>query len=445
MSSIGKDLASIRHHKKLTIEDIHRRTRIPLQTLKRIENGSIFENPNENRIYLRSFVRTYARALRIDEDVVLKALDQHEAGNYNRLLLDLFPDIEEDHSARPVGEPVGGPALPNAPVGMERSEASGDAVKKEDTAPGEPSAEKKESGNEAAGSVSAEKSDIKKPSGGSVPGEKRPEAGAGKAAESDAPSPQSDPPATESAAGAKPVSEPPKSRTAGDVTAGGTGRERSEVRTPPGEKQIDWARMGHRFSEKEKQTTGWVLGTTIIVLLLLTVAYFIYRSDFVTELLGDRQAEPSVASAPADRPAGAGLELGEPAAPDRDDRADSGAALEETLFLTVYAAHERLEPVRVWADIKPRNDPYWIEHGEAFRFEFRDTIRVQGQYGRMMLFFNGHRIDGFREQHFNEQENAVELRREYFSSEPHWARTVPIDVPDGVAPPDSILNRPVFF
>ena len=75
--------------------------------------------------------------------------------------------------------------------------------------------------------------------------------------------------------------------------------------------------------------------------------------------------------------------------------------LQDTLYLTIYAANERLDPVRVWSDLKPRIDPYWIEQGTALNFEFSDTIRIRGQYARMLLFLNGHLIENFRQEYFN--------------------------------------------
>src|SRR5690625_2271908 len=95
MNSIGKDLARIRHHLNFTHDDIYQKIRIPSETLKRIENGSIFRDKSENKVYVRSFVRTYAKALKIDDALVQKALDQQEEGTYDRLLLTAYPELAE--------------------------------------------------------------------------------------------------------------------------------------------------------------------------------------------------------------------------------------------------------------------------------------------------------------------------------------------------------------
>jgi hypothetical protein len=85
-----------------------------------------------------------------------------------------------------------------------------------------------------------------------------------------------------------------------------------------------------------------------------------------------------------------------------------------------------------------------VEGGVAFNFEFRDTIRVRGQYNRMLLFLNGHLVENFRQEHFNASENAVELTRSLFEDDPKWTTAVPFELPPNVPEPDSVANRPTF-
>jgi cytoskeletal protein RodZ len=80
MTTIGKDLAAIRKHLGLELDDVHQKTRLPLETLKRIEDDSLLSDPDENIIYVRSFIRTYAKSLKVKEDLAVKSLDQHEVG-----------------------------------------------------------------------------------------------------------------------------------------------------------------------------------------------------------------------------------------------------------------------------------------------------------------------------------------------------------------------------
>ncbi|TVQ66855.1 MAG: hypothetical protein EA360_05060 [Balneolaceae bacterium] len=98
MTTIGKDLEKIRMAVGLTIEDVHHATKISVSILLSIENGSIFEDKNIANTYVRSYVRSYGRALKIDDELLIKALDQQETGNYNQLLLESFKSAGKESS-----------------------------------------------------------------------------------------------------------------------------------------------------------------------------------------------------------------------------------------------------------------------------------------------------------------------------------------------------------
>lgn len=82
----------------------------------------------------------------------------------------------------------------------------------------------------------------------------------------------------------------------------------------------------------------------------------------------------------------------------------------DTLTLAVYAAFDKLEPVRVTSDLNWRTNPFWMEQGEAFNFDFNDSLLVRGQYSRMLLLFNGHVIDNHRQYYDPENESLVITR-----------------------------------
>jgi len=103
MASIGKDLGTIRKHLGYELDDVYQSTRISMEILNRIENDSLFSDPNENIIYVRSFARTYARALKIPDNLILKSLDQYETGIYNGTLLEAYPKLgkkKPSHSSK---------------------------------------------------------------------------------------------------------------------------------------------------------------------------------------------------------------------------------------------------------------------------------------------------------------------------------------------------------
>jgi transcriptional regulator with XRE-family HTH domain len=86
MPSLGNDLALIRKKLNLTLEDIQDATKIPPHILSSIEDDSIFSKLEENKTYIRSYIRSYAKALKIKEELIVEALDQQESGNYKGLL-----------------------------------------------------------------------------------------------------------------------------------------------------------------------------------------------------------------------------------------------------------------------------------------------------------------------------------------------------------------------
>lgn len=83
MPSLGKDLAAIRNKKGLSIEDVQQTTKVPQHILRSIEDDSIFTQIDQNTTYIRSYVRSYAKAVGVSEDDIVRALNQVESGNYN--------------------------------------------------------------------------------------------------------------------------------------------------------------------------------------------------------------------------------------------------------------------------------------------------------------------------------------------------------------------------
>ncbi|HKL18551.1 MAG TPA: helix-turn-helix transcriptional regulator, partial [Halalkalibaculum sp.] len=115
MPSLGQDLAAIRKKLDLTVEDIHQATKIPLHIIESIEDDSIFENLGQNSTYIRSYVRSYAKKLEIDEERTIRALDQVERGSYTGILRD-------DSETGTIPKFTGKPGKPSAPQAEEKEE-----------------------------------------------------------------------------------------------------------------------------------------------------------------------------------------------------------------------------------------------------------------------------------------------------------------------------------
>ncbi len=481
MSSLGQDLATIRIHLNFTLEDIHQKTRIPLETLKRIEDGSIFTDSDENQTYIRGFVRSYAKALKLSEEMTLKALNQQENGNYNQLLLEPFPKLNQG-------------IAPPRPVHEKDKTSSGrsDSKRAGTTAPGS-SSDDKEAGTTVSGSRTGEKhdteseksrlqSEIPTDSGGKPDdGEaerKQSDINTGSEKSGSEKSESGEPDSRELASDQSGRSESDSSSSAGKSESAPGSRksednagsrstlqssedtESSDAKSPAsekiategtsesepksGDKEVDWAELGHRFHQQQKKTPVWIIGTVIFLIIVLVSAYLLYSNDFFA---GDNHTlQEEELDLPTETATGqaASTDLGIDLTTESPDSDAAPPPLDETLYLTVYAAYDKLEPVRVWSDTKPEFDPYWIEQGEAWNFEFRDTIRVRAPYDRLLLFLNGHRIDNLNRDHFNEHQNAIELTRNFFQQDDEWAEPVPFDLPEETAEPDTVLLRPSF-
>lgn len=372
MPSLGQDLKSIREHLGYSVEDIRNATKLPYDTIHSIEDGSIFSDPQEINTYIRSFVRSYGRALKIDNDRMSRALDQEELGNYTDLLLQDFPELRGD-----TPEPETSKDKESQP-----SEKDDKSSKKK---------KKRSPSFTFAGDDEDEKSTD----------------------QSKSPS---------AAASRKP-------------SASGSARE-------PDVHSIDWAGVGKGIKKQRTQPPVWLISAGLLIILLIAAAIIITQFGFFSSEELPVAEQPETTIEEPSQGQDLTLELSEETPAETEEAMN--VALSDTLYLTVYAANGRLDPVRVWSDLKPRIDPYWLDQGTAFNFEFADSIRVAGNYSNMLLFLNGNRIENFRGRHFNPEQSAVELTRSLFDSDPEWATPVPLELPDTVAQPDTLMDRPSF-
>ncbi len=114
------------------------------------------------------------------------------------------------------------------------------------------------------------------------------------------------------------------------------------------------------------------------------------------------------------------------------------STLSDTLSLIVYAAFDKLEPVRVTSDFNWRTNPFWMEQGQAYTFNFMDSVLVRGQYSRFLLLFNGHVIDEVNSKYYDEAFDSIVLTREILSADNFLAQPPEI-FPYEVGAPDSLI------
>lgn len=339
--SLGKDLANIRKEQNLTLEDIQHEVKMSLDTLQSIEDDTIFDRDESQITYTRSFVRSYAKALKIPEEHIVAALDAVEVGIYHKGIL--------------MGETVDMPELP------------------------------------------PEKDEEEKPAA--------PIATEGSSKESTSSSPAASSPEVD---------------------------------------QINWADMGRRFNPGARNPRMWMLASILVLVIVVISLAWIYRDSIANIFAASEDPVEQVEQpeAPDEDAAAVDTTITEDQPADdlqqestENDRNLSG--LPDTLSVAVYAANGQLEPVRIISDFNWKTNPFWMEEGEAYGFDFRDTLLVRGQYSRMLLLYEGHLIENARMNYFNDEFDAIMITRSILS-DPRYQTAPPDSFPLEVGPPDSI-------
>lgn len=360
--SLGNDLASIRKEKNLSLEDIFEATKIPVHTLKSIENDTLLQSSSENKTYLRSFVRSYAKALKIPDEFILKCLSSTEAGTYNGdLILLVNPES-----------------------------ATGEF------------------------SINKDKVEIQPPSDTSQAESYKDE--------------------IKNNASVKVAPSAKNAKNAGE--------------------NINWADMSKRVhAEPNRPKLGLIFVILFFVFLFGAIGY--YFSENIAEWFSSSDEQTtemanSIDSESDDNEEPPLLTNDESTTDDSSDlepnivppTTNISSTLPETLTITLYAAYDKLEPVRVTSDINNRTNPFWMDQGEAYYFDFKDSLRIRGQYSRFLILFNGNVINNPRQNYFDPEEDAVVLTRNILET-PEYANQAATSFPENldIAAPDSIIYK----
>ncbi len=114
------DLRSLREKRGLSLDEVHSQTRIPRPLIASFEEDGLLDHPMFNRVYLRSFVRTYAGLLALPPEAALEALDAALDGRYDGGLMRQAPSTaspppaQEDRASGADEERPAGAAAPEA-------------------------------------------------------------------------------------------------------------------------------------------------------------------------------------------------------------------------------------------------------------------------------------------------------------------------------------------
>lgn len=110
MRRLAHDLRRIREKQKRSLQEIYNETKIALELLQHFERTALYDHERYNPVYLRSFARTYAAAIDIDQAAVLEALELAFEGRYRNQLAVRFlgeePLPEPEPETAPAEEPA---------------------------------------------------------------------------------------------------------------------------------------------------------------------------------------------------------------------------------------------------------------------------------------------------------------------------------------------------
>ena len=503
--ALGKDLAEIREELGVDTDEIQGLTKLSYEIIAEIESDAIFNSEIYNDAYIRNFVRSYARGLKIKEAVILRALDAMEKGSYDH---GIFKDAGAPNPTDPFGreerkrnlEEESAPK--KAPI---RTELNYDAKTKVDaTNKALADAEAKEildqSNSDNKQTKEANKVDSEEVGHSEQPPRTNSESKTTK---------QSAVESTKEAAHTTDgeetnATEEPETKVDSNNHSEDLSREAKETPIPekkPSGKpptsstktadKVNWAQMGKRFNAQQESKSNVVLITILAVITVsLLVFGFLYRSTISSWFAGfseapsenttevtdpnsdnviiadslsgnnlsgnsarssqdseitgttnrDEQQSPnSEANESETSQREAAVELAQAETAPLDSIALRNLAqFPDTLQIVIYAAYDKLNPVRVGSDLRESVFPLWMEQGEAYYFDFNEEITIRGQFSRMLILFNNTVIEAPLERFSGVQENTVRLTRERLAAAEFEAKPDLI-LPDGVSEPDSIV------
>lgn len=503
--ALGKDLAEIREELGVDTDEIQGLTKLSYEIIAEIESDAIFNSEIYNDAYIRNFVRSYARGLKIKEAVIIRALDAMEQGSYDH---GIFKDAGAPNPTDPFGreerkrnlEEESAPK--KAPI---RTELNYDAKTKVDaTNKALADAEAKEildqSNSDNKQTKEANKVDSEEVGHSEQPPRTNSESKTTKKS-----AVESTKEAAHTTDGEETnATEEPETKV--DSTNHSEDLSKEAKETPIPEKKpsgkpptsstktadkVNWAQMGKRFNAQQESKSNVVLITILaIITVSLLLFAFLYRSTISSWFAGFSEAPSENTTEVTDPNSGnviiadslSGNNLSGNSARSSQDSEITGttnrdeqqspnseanesetsqreAAVElaqaetapldsialrnlaqfpDTLQIVIYAAYDKLDPVRVESDLRESVFPLWMEQGEAYYFDFNEEITIRGQFNRMLILFNNTVIEAPLERFSGVQENTVRLTRERLAAAEFEAKPDLI-LPDGVSLPNSIV------
>lgn len=333
---LARDMRRIREAHNLTLDDLHEETKIPLGLIQAFEDTGLFDHPQFNRVYLRSFMRTYAQVVGVDAEVALEALEEALAGRYAGSLAAEYLDEPDRTQAPP-----------------EAGRTEDEAVDEERAAPDQDRAEATPSG--AADRPPRERlGEEREPPIVSTTGESA--SGADGSGYEEVEEEADEDWASQS---------PPPGKRSGAAIAAATSRER---RTRPPRSRTDRSGMDRR----------WVIGGAMIIVVAV-VAWIM-----ISMLGGDAEPEATEPMAAADTAQIEDTTAAQPAPAQAMDL----PAIGDTIDVHIIASQDKVDPIRVTVDDDLRR-PYWIDQGDSMAFQPTDRIVIEELLENISLSVEG--------------------------------------------------------
>ena len=432
MATFSNDLVAIRKGQKKSIKDVFETSRIPVHIIEQIENGTIFANFESNQVYLRSFIRTYAKALKINENDILKALDAVSNDSYDGFLGEKYSPENLEKSADETEKKTLITDTSKNP-----QEQLGDEPEPEEEAPNEVSPPKEQ-----------QRKKFFTPENFDTPQEKS----------------------------MRDIEEEDEEaiRTQQTSTAMSESAETA--------KKVDWAHMVKKGTVLGGNSKSVIIISVAVVIALVIAIVWITDSEVSPDdlLVDEIPQQETIAPTPAEpvpadtltstiMPDEATEDATAPVAPpvqqvqpepepEPEVPVTEEPATEEIVTMAdlvmhgtdaiedrqqlqvlVYAENGRLEPFFVGMSNGTANLPYWIEQGVAMKINFTEEINIRGQFSRMTILFNGHKVENFMD--FFGENRTVSIPRAFFEEEERWA-TPATEQDVDYTMPSSVINRP---
>lgn len=323
------DMRRIREAHHLSVGDLHDETKIPLSLIQAFEETGLFDHPQFNRVYLRSFVRTYANVVGVEAEDALDALEDALSGSYAGGLAKSYlgedqPDIEEEEPAEQK------PAAEEQPPGRKQAERTGEQR--------EPPLVSTTS--EAAASYEEEE-----------------------------PAPEEEQVDEEWTAQSPPSAKPAAAAAGAGAAAGARARSGGAA-----------SRAAHR-SRRDRGTGGvdrrWILAGGMIVIVAVIVWILV-------SVLGDGDPQTAQPVAAADTIQSQDTTQ----AQQQQTRTVNIPAIGDTMNVHIIAAQGKVDPIRVTVDDDLRR-PYWIEQGDSMAFNPQNRIVIEELLDNIRLRVEG--------------------------------------------------------